>query len=142
MPEPIAISDLRIASLNDRVDDGPGFPSPIVARSREGRKWQLVQRVCTKGQGRRRHSRAAPVGARGRRIRKRRRRVGYWPLRGRIAQFPRQPAKLGRRIDTQFFHQLGAIRLDRAQSDAEFIGDLLVELARNDAIEDFALSGC
>src|SRR3954463_8756383 len=51
------------------------------------------------------------------------------PLPGKHAEFA------GRRY-AQLDHQLRAVRFDGAQTDTELIGDLLVEFARDDAVED------
>src|SRR3954468_1180291 len=81
------------------------------------RKWHWVQRRCTKGQ-----TKTPPASAL------------------RVALFAGEPAELGGRVDAELFHQLRAVRLDRAQADAKVVGDLLVEPARDDAIEDFAFT--
>src|SRR5205085_703884 len=59
---------------------------------------------------------------------------------GSVALFSGEHAELRRRRDVQLDHQLCAIRLDGTQADPEFISNLLVQFAGDDAIEHLALA--
>ncbi len=81
--------------------------------------WYLVQECCTKGR----------AGCRAQDLRRRQSRCSP-------ASLPSSAAV----VDAELGHQLRAIRLDGAQADPKFVGDLLVELAGNNAVEDLALA--
>ena len=59
---------------------------------------------------------------------------------GEVSQPLGQPAELGRRAGAELGHDLRALQLDGALGDAQIVGDLLVEPAGDDAVEDFALA--
>src|SRR2546425_8253764 len=85
-----------------------------------------------------------PTAVRGtarRGTRKRQAGVFRTPSVGCVALLSGEHAELGRRGDVQLDHQLRAIRLDGAKPNPEFIGNLLVQLAGDDAIEDLTLPG-
>jgi hypothetical protein len=50
-------------------------------------------------------------------------------------------AKCGHRVDAQLRHDFGAPSLGRAFRDPQFMGDLLIELADDDTVEDLSFSG-
>src|SRR5262245_15811968 len=45
------------------------------------------------------------------------------------------------RVGVELFHDVGAVRLDRLDADAEVVGDLLVQAAGDDALEHLRLAG-
>src|SRR6185312_3120447 len=48
--------------------------------------------------------------------------------------------QVGDRVRVELFHDVGAVRLDRLDADAEVVGDLLVEPPGDDALEDLRLA--
>src|SRR5215212_9222466 len=43
--------------------------------------------------------------------------------------------QVGDRVGVELFHDVGAVRLHRLDADAKVVGDLLVQAARDDALE-------
>jgi hypothetical protein len=57
-----------------------------------------------------------------------------------MAQLLGLPGEAGYRDRAELRHYVGTVRLDSAFRNSEFIGDLFVELAGDDAIEDLTLA--
>ena len=49
--------------------------------------------------------------------------------------------QIGHRVGVELFHDVGAVRFDRFDADAQVVGDLLVQPTGNDALEHLALTG-
>ena len=53
-----------------------------------------------------------------------------------------EAAQFRRRVDLQFFHDAGAMRLDRALGGTQVGGDFLVQFSGGNLVEDFAFARC
>ena len=60
---------------------------------------------------------------------------------GQLSQLLGQPAEFGRRGNAQLRHELRAMQLDGAFRDLQLFGDLFVELAGDDTLEDGQFAG-